>query len=98
MSVYLVTWDLNKEGLRYSMSRKNLIDVIEKLDSNYTTSLDSVRFISNTRTAHDLYEYLRSEARLDKNDAIFVTKIEKGTDNRQGDLGSKLWDWISARL
>lgn len=95
--VYLVTWDLNKEGSSYSEARKELLDGINTFDVNYISSLDSVRFIATDNyTADELYRYLRTY--IDDNDTLVVVKIEKGTSNHQGNIGKELWTWINDRI
>lgn len=101
MSVYLVTWDINQEGLAYDKARDPLmeaIDTYEPDDVKYDPLLDSVRFISTDETADELYSYLKVAGRLDTNDRLVVSKIERGANNCEGDLRKDLWTWINERV
>lgn len=98
MSVYLVTWDLNKEGSAYTQARSNLMSAINDYDNNYNSSLDSVRFVATEDTADEVYKDLMSLGKLDSNDTIVVTKMERSTALSQGNLGKNLWSWINARV
>ena len=95
--VYLVTWNLNKEGQAYSKARARFLEGIEKFESNYTSILESVRFVSaKSYDANELYDYLKKY--IDDNDGLVIVKFEKGTANHQGNLGKELWAWINARI
>ena len=92
MSVFLVTWNINKEKTNYSQDRTEFIN---HLNNHYTNTsdegLESVRFISSNNTATQISDKLREK--LDANDCIFVTKLVSG--NYQGWLSSSTWDWIN---
>lgn len=92
--VYLVTWDLNKEGAAYNTARARLVTQIERFDSTYDSDLDSVRFISTTMDSSELSTNLRTF--MDSNDKIIVTQLQSG--RHQGWLSQSVWDWINARL
>jgi hypothetical protein len=94
--VYLVTWDLNKEGSAYSIARARLMEGFNFYETNYNSSLDSVRFVSTEESANQIYEFLKEYK--DDDDTIVIVKLEKGTDNHQGNLGKSLWEWINARI
>lgn len=94
MSVYLVTWDLNKEKLNYERARQEFITNLEGFENTKDSGLDSVRFISTDWDVHKVSDDLRSK--LDDNDRLFVVEIKNG--NHQGWLSEKVWDWINARL
>ncbi|MER9546265.1 hypothetical protein NKI72_30190 [Mesorhizobium sp. M0437] len=94
MSVYLVTWDLNKQKPNYNQARQNLIDHLARYEHIKDSGLDSVWFISSTLSADALDADIRT--RMDTNDRVIVTKLVHG--QHQGWLGQNLWDWINARL
>lgn len=94
MSVYLVTWDLNKEKPNYADARVKFLARVNQYENTRDAALDSVRFVSTTQTADQLSDSLRTA--LDNNDRIIVTKLVSG--NHQGWLAKDVWDWINARL
>lgn len=91
MSVYLVTWDLNKEKPNYSSARTKFISDLDVYENTKDPGLDSVRFISTDWSAEEIYNDLSST--LDKNDRLFITKI-KDTEY-YGFLSQSVWDWIN---
>lgn len=93
MSVYVVTWDLNKEKSNYSQARAAFIKHLETIENTKDSGLDSVRFISTTSSASEIQAYLIQK--LDKNDRLFVSKLNSG--ERDGWLSKSVWDWINAR-
>ena len=94
MSVYLVTWDLNKEKPNYANARAQFLARLNQYDHIKDSGLDSVSFVSTDWTANEVSDDLRRN--LDDNDRIVVTKLVSG--NHQGWLAEEAWDWISARL
>lgn len=94
MSVYMVTWNLNKERSNYAQARTAFIEHLERYQNVKDPGLDSVRWISTNSTADQVCADLR--AKLDANDRIFVTQVT--TDTHQGWLEKAVWDWINARL
>lgn len=94
MSVYLVTWDLNREKPNYSDARAKFLARIERYENIKDPGLDSVVFLSSSNTANQIYDDLRLA--LDNNDTIIVTKMVIG--NHQGWLSENIWKWINARL
>jgi len=94
MSVYLVTWDLNKEKSNYNQARANLISRLGDYENKKDPGLDSVYFVSTNWSADEVSDDLRKK--LDDNDRLIVTKLVSG--NHQGWLSKETWDWINARL
>lgn len=94
MSVYLVTWDLNREKPNYAQARSAFVKHLEAYDNTRDGGLDSVRFISTANSADQVDSYLRQK--LDGNDRLFVTKLVRG--GYQGWLSKDVWDWINQRL
>lgn len=94
MSIYLVTWDLNKEKSNYSVARTQLLSRLDKYENTKDSSLDSVRFINTSwnvqQVTDDLLQY------IDKNDSLFITELK--ANNYKGWLSQSVWDWINARL
>lgn len=94
MSVYLVTWDLNREKQGYDAARKKLIAHLATYDHIKDPGLDSVWFISTAKTAQAVTN--DAEPCLDKNDCFVATRMRR--DEYYGLLQSKVWEWIAARL
>jgi len=94
MSVFLVTWDLNKEKPNYAQARIAFVKHLEAYENTRDDGLDSVRFISTTSSADQVDSYLRQK--LDDNDRLVVTQLVRG--GHQGWLSKSVWDWISQRL
>lgn len=95
MSVYLVTWNLNKEKPNYSKAREAIIALLDKFESKKDSGLETVRFVSTSWDAKQIHEYLRKAQ--DDNDRLFVTHIHKGSAERSGWLSKAIWDWIAER-
>lgn len=97
MAVYLVTWDLNNERPNYSQARARFLEGFKELDWTYDSKLDSVRFVSTTKTAQELHDHLRGY--MDVTDRIIIVRINNdATSGHQGSLSTSVWDWINARL
>lgn len=94
MSVYLVTWDLNREKPNYATARANFGARLDEYTNVKDPGLDSVRFVATTWSAQEIYTDLRKN--LDDNDTIFVISFKDGS--RQGWLSQNVWDWINSRL
>lgn len=94
MSVYLVTWDLNREKLNYPQARAAFLKHLEAYENTRDSRLDSVRFISTSSSADQVDSYLRQK--LDDDDRIMVTQLVRG--GHQGWLDKEVWDWINQRL
>ncbi|WP_312545728.1 hypothetical protein [Pantoea eucalypti] len=94
MSVYVITWNLNKERQNYDTARRAFIQHLERYDNTKDSGLESVRWISTTSTAEQVQNDL--QAKLDGNDRLFVSKLTSG--NHQGWLSKQVWEWINARL
>lgn len=93
MTVYVVTWDLNKEKSNYSAARTAFISHLEKYPHCKDGGLDSVWFIQTTQDANTITNYLKQK--LDNNDRLFVSRINSG--QYQGWLAKPTWEWIEAR-
>lgn len=94
MAVYLVTWDLNREGSGYSQARAAFIAHLQTYEHIKDPGLDSVWFISTTSSAEQIDSFLRQK--LDSNDRLIVTRMRSG--EHQGWLNPETWKWIDARL
>lgn len=95
MPVYLVTWDLNRERPNYAKARDAFIALLDKFETRKDSGLDSVRFVSTSWDATKIKEYLRKAQ--DDNDTLFVTRLHKGSAERNGWLNKATWDWIRVR-
>lgn len=94
MSVYLVSWDLNRERPNYAQGRAAFVKHLEAYENTRDGGLDSVRFISTASSADQVDNYLRQK--LDDNDRLMVTQLVRG--GHQGWLEKAVWDWINLRL
>lgn len=94
MSVYLVTWDLNKEKPNYAAARQDLLSRISQYDNIKDRGLDSVYFIATEIGLHALYTDLRGA--LDNNDRIMVVGLS--ISNYQGWLHEDAVAWINSRI
>lgn len=94
MSVYLVTWDLNKEKPNYATARARFLAHLDRYENTKDPGLDSVRFVSADWSADQISADLRTQ--LDDNDKLIVTKLRSG--EHQGWLAKTAWAWIEARL
>jgi len=73
MSVFVVTWNLNKEKSNYNNARTEFIQQLERYDNKQDSGLESVRFISTGSTADQVDAFLRRK--LDTNDRLFVSQL-----------------------
>jgi hypothetical protein len=94
MSVFLVTWDLNREKPNYAQARTAFLTNLDAFENTKDGGLDSVRFVSTTWTADQVSADLRTK--MDDNDRLIVTKLVSG--NHQGWLSQATWNWINSRL
>lgn len=94
MSVYVITWNLNKERQNYDSARRAFIQHIERYENTKDSGLESVRWISTSSTADQVFNDLKTV--LDSDDRLFVSKLSNGT--HQGWLSKQVWDWINTRL
>ncbi|VVP60631.1 hypothetical protein [Pseudomonas fluorescens] len=94
MTVYIVTWNLNKERNNYDTARRAFLQHLERYDNTKDGGLESVRWINTTTTADQVLQDLRTK--LDANDRVFLSKVAQG--NHQGWLSQNTWDWINARI
>lgn len=94
MSVFLVTWDLNRENANYAQARATFVKHLEAYENTRDQGLDSVRFISTSSNANQVDAYLRQK--LDANDRLVVTRLVSG--DHQGWLNPTVWEWVNRRL
>ncbi|MFJ5456197.1 hypothetical protein [Pectobacterium sp. CHL-2024] len=88
MSVYYVSYDLNKTGQNYSALYEEL-----KKSPGWCHALDSTWLVSTAETAQRLSDRLRKH--LDDNDHILVMGVTK--DNA-GWLPKSTWEWINKHV
>lgn len=86
--VYLITYDLNKNGQDY----ENVINAIkDALTGAWCTFWKSSYLIkSNLSSADDVFKKIQPY--LDSNDKLLVIEVK---NNKQGWLGQKDWDYIN---
>jgi len=88
MSVYLVSYDLNRPKQDY----QKLYDRL-KSHAAWWHYLDSTWLVSTSKSASELFE--RIQPAIDDNDSVLV--IDVGRDYA-GWLPKKAWDWIKNHL
>lgn len=86
--VYLITYDLNKQGQDY----ENVIQAIKSASAGVWCSYWKSSFLikSNLRTASDVFAKIRPH--LDSNDKVLVIEVK---DNKQGWLTNEQWEYIN---
>jgi hypothetical protein len=94
MSVFVVTWDLNREKPNYPHARAAFVKQLDTYENTRDEGLDSVRFISTPSSVVQVEGYLRQK--LDANDRLLVTRLNAG--GHQGWLSKSVWEWINQRL
>ncbi len=93
MSVYLVTWELNKEKPNYTKARANFLARLDEYTSIKDPGLDSVRFVFTTWNSQQISDDLRPK--LDTDDRLLVISLHDGS--YQGWLSPEIWKWIDNR-
>jgi len=94
MSVFVVTWNLNKERSNYSHAREEFLKQLNRYENTSDPGLETVRFVSTSSSATDIDTLLRQK--MDNNDRLLVSKMNRG--EYQGWLDTGAWTWITARL
>lgn len=90
VSLYLVTYVLNKPGQNY----KSLYEQLETYtDKNHI--MESVWLLSTTQTAQQIHDNISKGITFDNNDRLLITKI---TNPKQGLLTKIQWFWINERI
>ena len=88
MTVYSVSYDLNKQGQDY----KGLIDSLQSFDG-YCKVMKSYWFVCSNGSADEVYNILRQY--IDENDRILVMEVSK---NHRGWLDKSVCEWISKHI
>ena len=88
MAVFLVSYDLNKQGQNYT----NLINAIKIYDA-YIKCLHSQWLISTNDKISSVYEYLKSK--IDNNDLLLITPI---VQQFYATLQSDVISWLKNEL
>jgi len=88
MSVYLISYDLNKTGQDYA----SLYEAIKSL-GDWAHYLESTWFVDTNYSADQIKDNLMKI--MDSNDNLFVTKIVYGY---AGWLKKDAWPWLSAHV
>jgi len=94
MAIYIVTWNLNREGDNYPAARAAFIEQLERHTHVADSGLESVRFVSSSLSAEDLY--LDLQPKIDDDDRVFVVQL--ASSKIAGQLEDDVIDWIEARL
>jgi len=88
MTVYCVSYDLNKAGQNYAKLYEEL-----RRSPSWWHHLDSTWLIRTTENAAQLTERIRRH--LDSNDTLLVIRV---TRDYGGWLKQEAWDWINANI
>lgn len=94
MSVFMVTWNLNKECGNYDQARRAFLQHLERYPHIKDSGLESVRWISSGATAGQISDDLQQK--MDANDRVFITKLRNGEHG--GWLDSDVCNWIAEKL
>jgi coenzyme F420-reducing hydrogenase alpha subunit len=94
MSVYLVTWDLNREGAGYALAKARLDRTLETFNRIRDNGLDSTIFIESNASATECYKHIAQA--LDKNDRLVVTKLNP--QEMTAHLHDDVWTWLNNRI
>lgn len=94
MSVFVVTWNLNKEGASYDAARTKFFEQLARCDYNYSSKLETTAFVSTASDVDELYRFLKEA--VDDNDRLFVSKMHSSC--HKGWLDKTQWEWINARV
>lgn len=88
MTVYCVSYDLNKSGQNYNALYEEL-----KKSSNWCHPMDSTWLIVTSETAEQLRDRLRKH--MDDNDTLLVIKSIRPYS---GWLTKEVWDWLDKNI
>lgn len=95
MAVYLIVWNLNKEGPNYNSISTALMNRLDAFEMRKEPGFESACLITSDATPEELFSRLSSML-LDENDRLIVTQLRSG---EYWSLFSKeTHDWIAARL
>ena len=89
--VYMVTYDLNKEGQNY----EDVIEAIKAASSGVWCTYWKSSFLikSNLTSADAVFEKIQPH--LDSNDSVLVIEVK---NNKQGWLKKDAWDYINKSI
>lgn len=88
MSVYLISYDLNKPGQDYS----SLYEAIKNLGA-WWHYLDSTWLVDTSLTSSQISNHLNSI--IDKNDCLLIIRV---TNDYAGWLPEKAWAWLRSHM
>lgn len=94
MAVYVVVWNLNKEGASYANARAKLFELLGKTDYSYSSRLETTAFVSTDSSADQVSTYLRQA--MDDNDRLLVSLLVRG--DYAGWLDQAQTEWLSTRM
>lgn len=94
MAVFVVTWNLNQERASYDQARRAFVTHLERHTHHADSGLESVRWISTSWTAEQLYNDLAQK--IDGNDRLFISKVAAG--DYSGFLEQATIDWLVGKV
>lgn len=87
--VYLITYDLNKEGQDYEA----LYKAIKGCCYSWYRFMKSAWFVDTSKSEEQIRDCLLPV--MDQNDLLFITKVSK---QYKGWLTDDVWNWLKARV
>lgn len=84
MTVYCVSYDLNKSGQDYS----GLYDALKSYN-DWWHYLDSTWLVETNQSAYQVFSKLQPH--IDKNDTLLIIEV---TANYSGWFSEEAWEWI----
>ncbi len=94
MAVFVIVWNLNKEGAAYADVRAKFFELLSKTDYSYSSTLETTAFVSTASNVDQIYDYFRQA--MDDNDRLLVSLLVEGY--YKGWLDKTQTEWISARM
>lgn len=88
MSVFVISYDLNKAGQDYKGLYQSIMSC-----GDWIHPLDSTWLVSTGKTAEQVYDVLAKN--IDKNDKILIIKADK---NWHASLSQEVYEWLRNHL
>ncbi|NLC96879.1 MAG: hypothetical protein GX675_04860 [Erysipelotrichaceae bacterium] len=90
MTVYLITYDLNKSDKNYEGLHN---EIVKLSNNNWCKPLKSVYLIRSSLSSQSISEQIMNV--IDKNDYLLVIEVK---NNKYGWLTQQMWDYINQYL
>lgn len=89
MPAYMITYDLNSEGQKYT----EVIQAIKDCSRSWCSYWKSAYLIKSDLTPNQIQEKIKPH--LDSNDSLIVIEV---VNNKQGWLSEKQWKFINENI